>query len=185
MSEKIFSVIEYSSHYAIRLNSTGEERPMGDGVDSVFDSNGDYISPGDPRMIPLWEEDLNEYPEETLNAYFPLQFEVVNHGIDNPQYFQGCGVYGTEYQYVDTGCGHSEASALDDALEQIAQATPDGFAERLEDAILEQYGKPSEDQIPWEEFGVEFNDDGDPIDDDGELTDYPDLYFYISIRYNP
>ncbi len=106
-----------------------------------------------------------------------MEFEILNHGIDNPQYFQGCGVYGTEFEHIATGCGESELEALDDALEQIAQTAPDRFTERLELAILEQYGKPSEDQIPWEEYGVEFNDDG-------ELTDYPDLYYYISIRYN-
>lgn len=68
---KTFSVIEYSSFYAIRHNETGEEHPMGDGVDTVFDEDDHAIWAGDPRLIPMWEAMLNEDEDETLACYFP------------------------------------------------------------------------------------------------------------------
>jgi hypothetical protein len=33
------------------------------------------------------------------------EFEVIDHGIDGSQYFQGCGVAYTKFKYVVTGCG--------------------------------------------------------------------------------
>jgi hypothetical protein len=47
-------------------------------------------------------------------------FEIVRHGIDNSQYFQGCGVAFTEYEACFTGIGNNPNEALDDALEQAA-----------------------------------------------------------------
>lgn len=44
--EVIFTVIEYSSFFAVRHNESGEEHPMGDGVDTIFDEDGeDSIAP--------------------------------------------------------------------------------------------------------------------------------------------
>ena len=34
---KTFSVIEYFSHFAVRHTPSGDEKPMGDGVDMLFD----------------------------------------------------------------------------------------------------------------------------------------------------
>jgi len=68
--DDIFSVIEYSSFYAIRHNESGEERTMGDGVDSVFEDDKP-IMVGSPGFVRLWEESLNANPDETLEAYFP------------------------------------------------------------------------------------------------------------------
>jgi hypothetical protein len=47
-------------------------------------------------------------------------FEIVDHGIDNSQYFRGCGVSSTKYTNVATGCGDNPSEALNDALEQLA-----------------------------------------------------------------
>jgi len=47
-------------------------------------------------------------------------YEIVDHGVDNPQYFQGCGIACTDYDDVATGMGTSANEALDDALEQLA-----------------------------------------------------------------
>jgi len=52
---------------------------------------------------------------KTIKAY-----EIIHHGVEYPQYFQGCGVSGTEYTDVATGIGDSEHEALDDALGQLA-----------------------------------------------------------------
>ena len=35
-----FNVIEYLSHFVVRDTQTGQERPMGDGVDTLFDAEG-------------------------------------------------------------------------------------------------------------------------------------------------
>lgn len=49
-----------------------------------------------------------------------LEFEIVQHGLEGDQYFQGCGVSGTDYENVVTGCGNSEQEALIDAIEMMA-----------------------------------------------------------------
>lgn len=49
-------------------------------------------------------------------------YEFINHGIENEQYFQGCGVSFTEFEDVATGIGNNYHEALDDALESLAHA---------------------------------------------------------------
>jgi hypothetical protein len=46
--------------------------------------------------------------------------QILDHGVEGSQYFQGCGVCGTEYTDVYTGIGDSAHDALEDALEQAA-----------------------------------------------------------------
>ena len=48
-------------------------------------------------------------------------FELVDHGIDSPSYFQGCGTAFTDYKHCVTGNGDNPREALDDLLEQVAQ----------------------------------------------------------------
>lgn len=48
--------------------------------------------------------------------------EVIVHGVEHEQYFQGCGVSFTEFTDVATGIGSDAYEAFDDALESLAQA---------------------------------------------------------------
>lgn len=48
-------------------------------------------------------------------------FEVIDHGIENEQYFQGCGIACTDFTDIATGCGCDVKEAFDDALESLAQ----------------------------------------------------------------
>ena len=71
-----FQVIEYSSFYAVYDTQTGNEYPMSDGVDSLFTQTGKSIKPGTEYFRETWERSLNENPDETLEAYFPEQFDI-------------------------------------------------------------------------------------------------------------
>ena len=71
----LFSVIEYSSFFAVRHNPSGDEHPMGDGVDTLFDVDGKALVPGTPGFIEIWEEALDADPRTTLEAYFPHHLE--------------------------------------------------------------------------------------------------------------
>jgi hypothetical protein len=73
--EKPFSVIEYSSFFAVRHNPSGDEHPMGDGVDTLFDEEGEALSPGTPGFVEAWEKALNADEDGTLEAYFPQYVE--------------------------------------------------------------------------------------------------------------
>jgi hypothetical protein len=57
-----------------------------------------------------------------MKELIAVAFEIVDHGIDHSQYFQGCGTSFTEYTMVATGIGDDYKEALDDALESLAQA---------------------------------------------------------------
>ncbi len=65
-----FVVIEYHSFFAIRDTQTGHERPMNDGVDAIFDADGNGISPGTPGFCQAWASALNADEGETFEAYF-------------------------------------------------------------------------------------------------------------------
>lgn len=45
--------------------------------------------------------------------------EVLDYGVDHAQYFQGVGTYGTDFDFAVIGAGHSQESALEDAIEQL------------------------------------------------------------------
>ena len=104
-------------------------------------------------------------------------FEVVDHGIDGAQYFQGCGVSFTAFEHVVTGCGDTFADAVDDALESISQTcayAPGGF-DQFEALIMADApaNAPSVSKY-LESQGV--------ADDDTEEDS--EMYYYVSIRYN-
>ena len=49
------------------------------------------------------------------------EYQILFHGIEHSQYFQGCGTYGTPFDDVATGTGDTKSEALQDALESLAQ----------------------------------------------------------------
>ena len=61
-------------------------------------------------------------------------YEIVRHGVEWSDYFQGCGVSFTEFDEVSTGIGDTEKEAFDDAIEQIVNvfSLDDGSLARLE-----------------------------------------------------
>lgn len=63
--------------------------------------------------------------------------EILNHGVEGSQYFQGCGVSFTRYTEVYTGIGDSAHEALEDALEQAAMSDwdVDGITNDLSEDI--------------------------------------------------
>ncbi|HZZ79985.1 MAG TPA: hypothetical protein VFE62_15810 [Gemmataceae bacterium] len=72
---KTFAVIEFSSFFAVRHNPSGDEHPMGDGVDTLFDEEGKALVPGTSAFVDAWESALNEDEQATLEAYFPQHVE--------------------------------------------------------------------------------------------------------------
>lgn len=96
-----------------------------------------------------------------------VDFEIVDHGIDNCQFFQGCGVNFTEYTDVATGIGMDFAEAIDDCLENLAQMdyeTAD-MDKRILDMVRKCYGKCSLPKRPA--VTSKYNED---------------CYYYVSIR---
>jgi len=51
-----------------------------------------------------------------------LEHEVIIHGVEHAQYFQGCGTSFSPYEDVATGIGSDAYEAFEDALEQLAQS---------------------------------------------------------------
>jgi hypothetical protein len=49
-----------------------------------------------------------------------VKYEIVDHGLDTSDYFQGCGVALTKYDECATGVGDSKREAARDAMEQLA-----------------------------------------------------------------
>ena len=75
MPRKLFTVVEYSSFYAVRHNPSGDEHPMGDGVDTLFTPTGRAMRCGTEYFRRTWERALNADWRSTLEAYFPAHLE--------------------------------------------------------------------------------------------------------------
>jgi hypothetical protein len=76
MNDQLFAVIEHNSFFAVRHNPSRDERPMGDGVDTLFNEDGTAMSPGTEEFRKTWEEVLNADWQDTLAAYFPHHVSV-------------------------------------------------------------------------------------------------------------
>lgn len=88
-------------------------------------------------------------------------FEIINHGIENEQYFQGCGVAFTKFKNVVTGIGGSEYEAYCDATDQMAVG--------------------SDDDLDFTELDKE----GDKASKKSDIPeDFNGMYHYVSIRWN-
>lgn len=81
-----------------------------------------------------------------------IEYEVVRHGAEYADYWQGIGVALSKYQYVFTGLGYTEMEALDDCLDQIAMEFPSlgefDFWAKWKTEIVEQEGITNESDIP-------------------------------------
>lgn len=90
-------------------------------------------------------------------------WEILNHGMEHEQYFQGCGVSHTDYTDIATGIGDNAREAYDDALEQLACAGWD--TSRLP---RRPRGINAKDRVP-----------ADVIREMGEMCD---AHIYVSVR---
>ncbi len=104
-------------------------------------------------------------------------FEVLDHGIEHSQYFQGCGVVFTKYEECVTGCGDDFAEAIDDALESIAQQHSGIDFVEFEQAIKDDLGIKT---VAWPDSTSVSDLESEHV---GDGSDYSDCYYYVSIRY--
>lgn len=114
-----------------------------------------------------------------------LKTKVVDHGIDSPQYFPGCGVAFSNYDYVTTGAGDTFAEAIDFALESMAQSEEcDGidFAQLRRDIAEDGFGTVAADgTVAWQ-WSHSANAECAKANG-GEYPEDSDLYYYVSVRY--
>lgn len=117
-----------------------------------------------------------------------VAFEIVDHGIESSQYFQGCGTTFTDYTDVATGIGDDFKEALDDALESLAQAgwnvdivVPDEDMGRDGDSVSGRQEQEYEQEKGWKD-DEDDNDDDD--DDEGfdEMFDGDERHYHVSVR---
>jgi len=92
-------------------------------------------------------------------------FELVDLGIDNSQYFQGFGCAFTPYTDCAVGIGDTPAEAFEDCLDQAAEMGVD--TEDLEARIREEWGKVPDTPSVSEEY-----------------PDSEDTYYHIGVRWN-
>jgi hypothetical protein len=95
------------------------------------------------------------------------KFEIISHGVDHAQYFQGCGLSFTDYTDIATGCGRTEKEALDDALDSLAQNGWD--IEPIDQS--DEYVNANDEMTP--ELAEAYQD---------EAHDNCELYYYVSVR---
>lgn len=100
------------------------------------------------------------------------RFQVIDHGEDGSQYFPGCGVALTSFDYVSTGVGDTAEEALSDALEQMAMGEPEARPSEAQEAEMRSdwLNKPS-DKSAHDSLDAHDCEDG------------CDWHHYVSIRY--
>lgn len=99
----------------------------------------------------------------------PKDYEILSHGIEHSQYFQGCGTAFTEFTDVATGIGDTEAEAFEDALDMLVQQDWDT------EGISDKDGVASATTSMCKGCDCEF----DEYDDEG-----CELHYFVSIRVN-
>ena len=100
-------------------------------------------------------------------------YQLVDYGIDNAQYFQGHGTAYTKYEHASLGCGDSYCEALNDALEQAAQY---GVEIELETEDLPE--QPANNGLSASEYHCQNCEEKDHDNCDSEL------YYYVGLRWN-
>lgn len=95
-------------------------------------------------------------------------FELIDHGIEHEEFFQGCGIAHTEFAHSVTGIGDNPAEAIDDCLEQIA-VLEEWRLDNMEDRIMAQKG--------WKKMPT-----SPSVTEEGYSTE---TYYYITMRWNP
>jgi len=106
------------------------------------------------------------------------EYEIINHGVQHSDYFQGCGTCHTEFTDVATGIGVSEREALDDALEMLAQANWDTESNADLQADFDKADDTDEVQAVIDEYAddIGVDEDGNPPDD------YDTPWVHVSVR---
>ncbi len=89
------------------------------------------------------------------------EYEIINHGVDHAQYFQGCGTYFTQYDEAHTGSGDNAKDAYEDAVESIATSGWD-----VSSLPTRPRGINKKDRVPAAYYKDEENE----------------MYYYVSIR---
>jgi len=56
-------------------------------------------------------------------------YQIINHGPEHSDYFQGCGTAFTPFKYCVTGIGDNAREAYDDALDQASTIDDLAFAQ--------------------------------------------------------
>ena len=108
------------------------------------------------------------------------QFEILDHGVDHAQYFQGCGVSYTKFDECVTGCGQDAKEAIEDALESMAQndVNTDEIEKSDEYKAIDRADKKVPGYEPLLTVEKFVKNQGEEMADDCEL------YYYVSIRYS-
>lgn len=106
-------------------------------------------------------------------------FTVECLGVDYPDYFGGYGLGPkSAYDHCTYGIGDTEAEALEDCMEMMAQSGTFDFDDDAEQRIRAEYGNADDSVTAAEEAGCE--DEGDDEDWDGR--DGP--YWHVGIKWN-
>jgi len=95
-------------------------------------------------------------------------FEFKDYGVGHAQYFQGCGKSFTRFDYAFVGIGYSQREAYEDALEQACMSLD---FDSDDDPIL----KDIESKI------ASASDHDEVIDNQGEIDEDSELYYYAAL----
>lgn len=155
------------AEYYVQSTNTGG-RAYGETVTWMKDGELHFIFVGDRDC-------------EVDEDYRPL-YEVISHGIDHSQYFQGCGVSYTPFDHVVTGAGSSAWDALDDAREQLAQTVRDDTRREVLVACIEHEFAPLRKTLEANSVHAYLVRD-EQIGPDDDMPEDCELYHYLSIRF--
>jgi hypothetical protein len=102
-------------------------------------------------------------------------FEIVDLGVDSPDYFQGFGVSFTDFEHCTYGIGDTAEEAYDDALESVAQCEG---TERIMALLPESCG--IDDAVDHTGHDCAQSDE----DDESLIDEACNMYYHIGIRWN-
>ena len=103
-------------------------------------------------------------------------FEIVDLGVDSPDYFQGFGTSYTPFEHCTYGIGDTAEEAYDDALESVAQCEgTERIMSLLPDSCdIDNSVDHSDHDCAQSNEDAEFPDDSEPCN----------MFYHVGIRWN-
>lgn len=103
------------------------------------------------------------------------KFEIFDLGWENPDYFSGFGVYGSNFNEAYYDVGSTPREAMDAVLEQVA-----GVAD---ETLFAAIRKEAEKLL--KESGSKADEGFDDEDEDEDEGDVSSMLYHIGIKFNP
>ena len=143
-------------------------------VRAILDGDSQMELPLDDLVLPdvsdVADTAIDKWQRERRNGQIVYDYSVNDHGVMDCQYWQGAGVSHTKWDAVGVGSGENPHSAMEEALQDLAEQGWDTST------IHNEFDADAGDIVAQ----VVADANPEMVDDDGDI-DTGDSYNYVTV----